>query len=84
MGRNHILLKSDFGENSPLKKSLQMNWFAFSQNIVSSVPNPSAHILDQVVLLCMSTSVAQFHIICWFLVQFCGPWILGFHWKNSN
>jgi len=68
MGRNHILFKLDFGENSPVKRSLEMNWFAFSQNIVSSVPNPSAHILDQVVLLCISISVAQFHIIFWFLV----------------
>jgi hypothetical protein len=60
MGRNHILLKLDFGENSLTKKSLQMNWIAFSQNILSIVPNPSAHILDQVVLLCISTSVANF------------------------
>jgi len=45
-----------------------MNWFAFSQNILPIVANPSAHILDQVVLLCITTSVAQFHIIFWFLV----------------
>jgi hypothetical protein len=45
-----------------------MNWFAFSQNILSIVPNPRADILDQVVLLCISTSVAQIHIIFWFLV----------------
>jgi hypothetical protein len=68
MGRNHILFKLDFGENSPAKRSLEMNWFGFSQNIVSSVPNPSAHILDQVVLLCISISVDQFHIIFSFLV----------------
>jgi len=68
MGKNHILFKLDFGENSLVKKSLEMNWFAFSQNIVSSVPNPNAHILDQVVLLCISISVTQFHIIFWLLV----------------
>jgi hypothetical protein len=50
------------------KKSLQMNWFAFSQNILPIVANPSAHILVQVVFLCISTSVAQFDIIFWFLV----------------
>jgi hypothetical protein len=48
-GRNHIPFKLDFGENSPVNKSLEKNWFAFSQNIVSSVPNPRAHILNQVV-----------------------------------
>jgi hypothetical protein len=45
-----------------------MNWFAFLQNILSIVGNPSAQILDQVMLLCISTSVAQIHIIFWFLV----------------
>jgi hypothetical protein len=49
-------------------KSLQMNWFAFLQDILSIVGNPSAQILDQVVLLCISTSVAQIHIIFCFLV----------------
>jgi len=61
-----------------------MNWFAFSQNLLPIVANPSAHILDQLVLLGISTSVAQFHIIVWFLVYFCGPSIIGFHWKNLN
>jgi hypothetical protein len=68
MGRNHILFKLDFRDNLPITKSLQMNWFAFLQNILFIVRNPSAQILDQVVLLCTSTSVAQIHIIFWFLV----------------
>jgi hypothetical protein len=68
MGQNHIIFKLDFGKNSPVKKSQQTNWFAFSQSILPTVANPSAHILDQVVCVCISSSVAQFHIIFWFLV----------------
>ncbi len=68
MGQNHILFKLDFGKNSPVKKLLQTNWFAFSQSILPTVANPSAHILGQVVCLCISSSVAQSHIIFWFLV----------------
>jgi hypothetical protein len=64
MGRNHIHFKLDFGENAPVKKSLQMNWFAFQHFVYCS----KSHILDQVVLLCISTSVAQIQIIFWFLV----------------
>jgi hypothetical protein len=40
-----------------------MNWFAFSQNILPVVANPSGHILDQVVLLCISTSVISHDIL---------------------
>jgi hypothetical protein len=60
MEQNHILFKLDFGEYLPVKKSLQTNWFPFSQSIQPIFANPSAHILDRVVFLCISTSVPNF------------------------
>ncbi len=44
MGENHILFKLDFGKNSPVTKSLQTNWFAFSQSILPTVANPCPHL----------------------------------------
>jgi len=58
----------DFGENSRVEKSLPMNWFEFWENILHILANPSAHILDQVVLLCNSTSVISHDILVFSLI----------------
>jgi len=63
-----IFFRLKLGENSPVKQSLQLNWFAFSQTVFPILTNFSAHILNQIVLLCIGNSVAQFHIVFWFLV----------------
>ncbi len=58
-----ILLK-----NSWVEKSVPNELVCIFSNSLPILANPSAHILDEVVLLCISPSVAQFHIIFWFLV----------------